>query len=314
MRKITIVGAGRVGESTAQAVAHAEHVHEIALIDIRQGVAAGTALDIQESGKMFRFDTRLVGSHENGIMEGSDLIVITAGLPRKPGMSRSDVLDANLDVILGLVPDVQRYAPDATVILVTNPVDIMTYAFRKAIGWERHRVFGLAGVLDAARMAAFIAMETGYSIKDIATMVLGGHGDSMVPMTRFTTISGIPISHFMEPPVIEKIIDRTRQGGAEILALKQTSSANDSPAAAITVMIDAMVNNRHRILPCVAHLDGEYGERDIAIGVPVALGVEGVQNIIELELNPVEKAMFQKSIEQVRADLAEANLTAKIPA
>ena len=202
MRKITIVGAGRVGESTAQAVAHAEHVHEIALIDIRQGVAAGTALDIQESGKMFRFDTRLVGSHENGVMEGSDLIVITAGLPRKPGMSRSDVLDANLEVVLGLVPDVQRYAPDASVIMVTNPVDIMTYAFRKAIGWERHRVFGLAGVLDAARMAAFIAMETGYSIKDVAPMVLGGHGDSLVPMTRFTTIRGIPISPLLTPPVL----------------------------------------------------------------------------------------------------------------
>ncbi|MBI1194240.1 MAG: malate dehydrogenase [Gammaproteobacteria bacterium] len=312
MRKITIVGAGRVGESTAQAVAHAEHVHEIALIDIRPGAAAGTALDIQESGKMFRFDTRLVGSHENSVMEGSDLIVITAGLPRKPGMSRSDVLDANLEVILGLVPDVKRYAPDAKVIMVTNPVDIMTYAFRKAIGWDRNRVFGLAGVLDAARMAAFIAMETGYSIKDIATMVLGGHGDSMVPMTRFTTISGIPISHFLEPPVIEKIIDRTRQGGAEILALKQTSSANDSPAAAITVMIDAMVHNRKRILPCVAHLDGEYGEKDIAIGVPVVLGVEGVQDIIELELNPVEKAMFQKSTEQVRQDLASIDFEAKI--
>ncbi len=303
MRKITIVGAGRVGESTAQAIAHSEHVHDIALIDIRKGVAAGTALDIQESGKMFRFDTRLQGSHENCIMEGSDLIVITAGLPRKPGMSRSDVLDANLAVILGLVPDVEKYAPDATVIVVTNPVDIMTYAFRKAIGWENKRVFGLAGVLDAARMASFIAMETGFSIKDISTMVLGGHGDNMVPMTRFTTINGIPVEYFLEPPVIEKIIDRTRQGGAEILALKQTSSANDSPAAAITVMIDAMVHNRRRILPCVAHLDGEYGECDIAIGVPVVLGIDGVHDIIELDLNPIETAMFQKSISQVRTDL-----------
>ncbi len=304
MRKITIVGAGRVGESTAQAVAHAELVHEVALIDIREGVAKGVALDIQESAKMFRFDTRVIGDHDNAIMADSDLIVITAGLPRKPGMSRSDVLEANLAVIRGLAADVLRYAPEATVIVVTNPVDILTYAFWQEVGWERRRVFGLAGVLDAARMASFIAMETGYSIKDISTMVMGGHGDSMVPMTRFTTISGIPVEYFLDPPAIEKIITRTRQGGAEILALKQTSSANDSPAAAITTMIDAMAHNRQRILPCVALLDGEYGESDLAIGVPVILGIDGMEKIIELELNAVEKAMFQQSVAQVRKDLA----------
>ncbi len=304
MRKITIVGAGRVGESTAQAVAHAELVHEVALIDIREGVAKGVALDIQESAKMFRFDTRVSGDHDNAIMRDSDLVVITAGLPRKPGMSRSDVLDANLAVIRTLAADIQRYAANASVIVVTNPVDILTYACWQELGWARNRVFGLAGVLDAARMASFIAMETGYSIKDISTMVMGGHGDSMVPMTRFTTISGIPVEYFLDPPSIEKIITRTRQGGAEILALKQTSSANDSPAAAITTMIDAMARNRQRILPCVALLDGEYGEADLAIGVPVILGINGMEKVIELELNAVEKAMFQQSVAQVREDLA----------
>ncbi len=306
MRKITIVGAGRVGESTAQAMAHAELVHEIALIDVREGVAKGVALDIQESAKMFRFDTRLVGDHDSAVMEGSDVVVITAGLPRKPGMSRSDVLDANLGVIRQYVDDVHRYAPDAIVIVVTNPVDVLTYAFWKASGWARNRVFGLAGVLDAARMASFIAMETGYSIKDISTMVLGGHGDSMVPMPRYTTISGIPIEHFLEPPVIEKIITRTRQGGAEILSLKQTSSANDSPAASITTMVDAMAKDRKRILPCVTILDGEYGESDLAIGVPVVLGINGMEGVIELDLNAAERAMFQQSVSQVRKDLEAA--------
>ena len=303
MKKITIVGAGRVGESAAQILANAEMAHEVVLTDIREGVAEGTALDIQESGILFGFDTRVSGSDDSEIMSGSDIVVVTAGLPRKPGMSRSDVLEANLAVIRQVAADVQRYAADAMVMIVTNPVDIMSYAFWKETGCDRSRVIGLSGVLDAARMASFIAMETGFSIKDISAMVLGGHGDSMVPMINYTTISGIPVREFIDQPTLDAIVDRTRNGGAEILALKKTSSANDSPAAAVAAMIDAVCNDRKRILPCVAMLDGEYGYKDIAMGVPVILGSRGMEKVIELPLTDTERQLMEQSARQVRKDL-----------
>jgi malate dehydrogenase len=303
MKKITIVGAGRVGESAAQIMANAELAHEVILTDIREGVAKGTALDIQESAILFGFDTHVAGDDDPQIMSGSDLVVITAGLPRKPGMSRSDVLEANLAVIRQVAADVQRYAPDAMVMLVTNPVDIMTYAFWKESGWDRNRVIGLSGVLDAARMASFIASESGFSIKDISAMVLGGHGDSMVPMTNYTTISGVPVREFLDEATLDAIVERTRNGGAEILALKKTSSANDSPAAAVAAMVDAVCNNRKRILPCVAILDGEYGYRDIAMGVPVILGSRGMEKVIELPLSDGERQLLDRSAEQVQKDL-----------
>ncbi len=303
MKKITIVGAGRVGESAAQILAYKEHAQEIVLIDIREGVARGTALDIQESATLFGFDSRVTGDESNQAMEGSDIVIITAGLPRKPGMSRSDVLDANLAVIRSVTEDILRYAPQAMVIMVTNPVDILTYSVWKQTGWDRSRVFGLSGVLDAARMASFIALETGFSIKDVTTMVLGGHGDSMVPMIHYTTINGIPLETFLTKEKIHQIVDRTRNGGAEILALKKTSSANDSPAAAVATMVDAVCNNRKRILPCVAILDGEYQHTNLAIGVPVVLGNRGMEKVIELQLNDTENLQFQESVEQVKKDL-----------
>jgi malate dehydrogenase len=303
MKKITIVGAGRVGESAAQIMANAELAHEVILTDIREGVAKGTALDIQESAILFGFDTHVAGDDDPEIMAGSNLVVITAGLPRKPGMSRSDVLEANLAVIRQVAADVKRYAPDAMVMLVTNPVDIMTYAFWKETGWDRSRVIGLSGVLDAARMASFIASESGFSIKDISAMVLGGHGDAMVPMTNYTTISGIPVHEFIDEATLNAIVDRTRNGGAEILALKKTSSANDSPAAAVAAMVDAVCNNRKRILPCVAILDGEYGYRDIAMGVPVILGSAGMEKVVELPLSDNERRLLDQSAEQVQKDL-----------
>ncbi len=304
MKKITIIGAGRVGESTAQILANEELAHEVTLIDIREGVARGTALDIQESATLFGFDTRVTGDEDPAAMAGSDLVIVTAGLPRKPGMSRSDVLDANLEIIRGITADIQRHAPEAIVIMVTNPVDVLTYAVWKQTGWPRHRVFGLSGVLDAARMASFIALETGFSIRDITTLVLGGHGDSMVPMSRYTTINGIPIAHFLGQDQIDRIVERTRNGGAEILALKKTSSANDSPAAAVATMVNAVCNDRKRVLPCVAILDGEYGERDLAIGVPVVLAAEGMRQVVELELSEEEQRQFAASVAQVRKDLA----------
>ncbi|HEY4732170.1 MAG TPA: malate dehydrogenase [Gammaproteobacteria bacterium] len=304
MKKITIIGAGRVGESTAQILAIAEVCDQIVLTDIREGVARGTALDIHESSPLFKFDTKVSGDENPHAMSGSDIVIVTAGLPRKPGMSRSDVLDANLAVIKGIANDVKRYAPDAMVILVTNPVDVLTYAFWKATGWKRNRIFGLSGVLDAARMASFISLETGFSSKDISTMVLGGHGDSMVPMPRYTCVNGISIEHFLDKKTIDRIVERTRNGGAEILALKKTSSANDSPAASVAVMVDAVCNNRKRILPCVALVDGEYGYRDIAIGVPVMLGAGGMERVIELPLTEEESRLFRQSVEQVAKDIA----------
>jgi len=304
MKKITIIGAGRVGESTAQILANEELAHEVVLIDVREGVARGTALDIQESATLFGFDTKVSGDEQAAAMADSGIVIVTAGLPRKPGMSRSDVLDANLKIIRTITEDIQRYAPQAIVIMVTNPVDILTYAVWRQTGWSRNRVFGLSGVLDAARMASFIALETGFSIKDVTTMVLGGHGDSMVPMPHYTTINGIPVNYFLSAEQLARIVDRTRAGGAEILALKKTSSANDSPAAAVAAMVDAISNNRRRILPCVAILDGEYQQQDIAIGVPVVLAGTGMDGVVELRLNEEEVHQFQNSVTQIRQDLA----------
>lgn len=304
MNKITIVGAGRVGESTAHNLAKSELCHEVALIDIVDGMPQGTALDIQESSPQFGFDTRLSGHNELAAMEGSELVIITAGLPRKPGMSRSDVLDTNLNIIDGIVGEMMRVAPDAMVLLVTNPVDILTYASFRKTGWPRNRVFGMAGVLDSSRMASFVAMETGFSVRDIDAMVMGGHGDTMVPMTRFTTVNGIPISHFLDQQTINEIVKRTREGGAEILALKKNSSAYDAPAASVAAMVGAIVHDRKRILPCVAVLDGEYGEKDICMGVPCVLGSGGVERIIELPLTDEESAQFKQSVGAIRKDLA----------
>ncbi len=305
MKKITIVGVGRVGESTAQILAQDELCQELVLLGRRDGVPQGVALDIHESSPLFRFDVKVTGATDPAAMAGSDLVIITAGLPRKPGMSRSDVLDANLQVLSSVVGDVLRYAPDASLLIVSNPVDVLTYHAWKQTGWDRSRVFGLSGVLDSARMAGFIALETNFSTKDITAMVLGGHGDSMVPLPNYTCIRGIPISQFMDQETIDRIVKRTRQGGAEILALKQNSSAYDAPAASVASMVDAISRKRRRILPCVVPLEGEYGLCDIAMGVPVVLGEGGVEQVVELKLSQSELAQFHASSEQIRADLVK---------
>ena len=305
MEKITIVGAGRVGESTAQNLAKGELCRHVALIDIVEGMPQGTALDIQESAPEFGFDTKISGHNELSAMEGSELVIITAGIPRKPGMSRSDVLETNLNILDGIMDAMKRTAPDAMVMLVTNPVDILTYAAWKETGWSRNRVFGMAGVLDSSRMASFVAMETGFSVKDIDAMVMGGHGDTMVPMTRFTTVNGIPIHLFLGQDKIDSIVKRTREGGAEILALKKNSSAYDAPAASIAAMVSAIVHDRKRILPCVAVLDGEYGETNICMGVPCVIGAGGIERIIELPLNSEESTQFKHSVQAIRQDLAK---------
>jgi malate dehydrogenase len=303
MKKITVVGAGRVGESTAQFIASRDLCRELVLIDINEGAASGAALDIQEDGPLFSFDTRLSGGSNPEMMADSDLIIITAGIPRKPGMSRSDVLATNVRVTDEIVENTLKYAPNAMLLFVSNPVDILTYRAWKKTGWDRSRIFGQAGVLDSTRMASFIAMETGFSALDIDAMVLGGHGDSMVPMMRYTTISGIPVENFLDQPTLDKIVHRTRSGGAEILALRQNSSAFDAPAAAVAVMVDAIVHDRKRIMPTVALLNNEYGQSDLAIGVPTVLGKNGMERVIELKLNASEQKDFDSSVAQVRKDL-----------
>ncbi|MHB8415046.1 MAG: malate dehydrogenase [Acidiferrobacteraceae bacterium] len=306
MRKITLVGAGRVGEAAAQILAKEELARELVLIGIRPGVAEGTALDLDECGTLFGFDTRVRGGTGLHLLAGSDLIVVSAGVPRKPGMSRSDVLAANLPVIDAIADEARASAPDAIAIIVTNPVDVLTYRFRLRTGWDRARVFGLSGVLDGARMAAFIALETGLSVQDVCALVIGGHGDSMLPLPRFSSISGIPLDQFLAPPAIERIMTRTRDGGAEILALKKNSSAYDAPGAAIAAMVDAVAHDRHRLMACVCCLEGEYGTRDLAMGVPAVLGARGIERIVELTLSDDEAEQFACSAEAVRADLATA--------
>ncbi len=305
MKKITIIGPGRVGESTAQIIAKTELCRALVLLGRQAGKAKGIALDIQESAPLFRFDTRVSGGADPAAMVDSDLVIFTAGLPRKPGMSRSDLVDANLAVLREAVDNVMRYAPNALLLIVTNPVDVLTYHAWRQTGWGRHRVLGLSGVLDSARMASFIAHESGFSVKDIATLVIGGHGDAMVPLIRYAGINGIPISQFLDTETIDRVIEKTRKGGAEILALKESSSAYDSPAASVAAMVDAMARNRRRILPCVAILDGEYGERDIAMGVPIVLAGSGVERVIELSLTPGESTALVRSIAQLRETLGQ---------
>jgi len=303
MNKISIIGAGRVGETAAHTIAQQEMCSEVILLDIREGAAAGAALDISQSASYFGFDTRVTGGTDPVLLKDSDLIVITAGSPRKPGMSRSDVLDINRAVIDTIIDEVLEHAPDALLLMVTNPVDVLTWHAWKRTGWERGRVFGQAGVLDVSRMACFMAEETGFSIKDIHAIVIGGHGDSMVPMTRFSTINGVPATAFLDQDAIERINKRTQHGGAEVLALRQTSSAYNAPAAAIATMVDAICNNRRRILPCVCNLDGEYGQTDITVGVPAILGRNGIEQVVELPLDEAERDGFQASVDSVRADL-----------
>ena len=304
MQKVAIIGAGRVGETAAEILAEQETAREVVLIDVREDAPQGVALDIAQMAPFFDFDTRVTGSNDPSAIAGAEVVVVTAGVARKPGMSRSDVLEVNVRVIDGIVDDILQYAPKAIVIMVTNPVDVLTYRVWQRTGWPRERVLGQAGVLDASRMAAFIAMETGFSSRDITTIVLGGHGDSMVPVPRFCTINGLPVSQFISPERMAEIVQRTRDGGAEILALRKNSSAYIAPGASIAAMVDAISRHRNRLLPCVALLEGEYGQRDIAMGVPCVLSRTGLQRVIELDLDSDESAAFAASATGVREDIA----------
>jgi malate dehydrogenase len=305
VNKISIVGAGRVGESTAQMLAIQKLAQQIVLIDLDEQYAKGVALDIQETSPVYHFDAELMGASDIANIKDSNIVIITAGMPRKPGMDRADVLAINLKIIDEIMDGIIKHAPDAYVIVVSNPVDVLTYYANKKANWPRNRIMGQAGILDSMRLSSFIAMETDYSINDIQAMVLGGHGDTMVPLPRFTTVSGISIEHLLDQNTIDNLIQRTRDGGAEILNLKQKSSAYDAPGAAVTIMVEAMVHNKHRLLPCITMLEGEYGQNDIAIGVPVVLGENGVEKIIELNFTDEEQQAFDTSAQVIKSLINE---------
>lgn len=303
MQKLAIVGAGRVGEAAAQVMAQMDIFQEIVLLDVVDGKPQGAALDIQESGPLLGFDTRLSGSTRSDAMEGADMVVITAGVPRKPGMARSDVLAVNLKIVDKILEDVVHYAPNAKLMIVTNPVDSLTYRAFEKTGWNRSRVFGQAGVLDSTRMASFVAMETGFSMKDIEALVLGSHGDHMVPMPRYTTISGVPVDRFLSEKTIQRIIQRTRSGGAEILHLKQTGSAYQAPGAAIATMVSTIFHDRKRVLPAITLLEGEYDYDDLTMGVPCRFGEGGMEEIIQLDFTKEERLSFDRCAAHVRAEI-----------
>ncbi len=301
--KITVVGAGHVGATTAQRLAEDE-LGDIRLVDIVEGMPQGKALDLAEAAPVLGADALLSGHNDLSAMEGSDIVVVTAGLPRKPGMSREDLLKKNAEIVGGIAEAVAGNAPDAAVIVVSNPLDVMTWLTWRRTGFPKERVMGMAGVLDAARFSAFIGMELNVSVKDIRAMVLGGHGDSMVPLPRYTTVSGVPITELMAGERISELVDRTRNGGAEIVGLLKSGSAFYAPAASAVSMVAAVLWDEKRILPVCTRLEGEYGLGDVFVGVPAKLGEKGVEAVVELELTPEETSALQASAEKVKANCA----------
>jgi len=307
MPKIAVVGAGNVGASAALYAAEKE-LGDVTLIDIVEGVAKGKGLDLLEAGPVQGYDSFVEGSGDIKAVAGSDLIIVTAGLARKPGMSRLDLLKANADIIRGVAGAIRDHAPKAFVIMVTNPLDVMTYLMYKITGFPRERVMGMAGVLDSARFRAFLAMEAGVSVEDIQAMVLGGHGDTMVPLLSCSTISGIPITNFIKKERLAEIVQRTRDGGAEIVKLLQTGSAFYAPASSAVQMAESILRDKKRLLPCCAYLNGEYGFKEIYLGVPCVLGAKGIEKIVDVPLSADEKAALANSAEEVRKGIADLSL------
>ena len=302
-KKVTVVGGGFVGSTTAQRI-HDAGLADVVLTDIIEGVPAGKALDMAESAPILGTDAHAVGistaSGDYRETANSDIIVITAGFPRKPGMSRDDLLKANYDVIKGVVDAVVKLSPGAILIMVTNPLDAMAQAAFKLSGFSKNRVIGMAGVLDSARMSAFVAMELGVSVDNVHSFVLGGHGDDMVPLVRYSTVAGIPLPELIAKDKLDAIVTRTRKGGAEIVNLLKTGSAYYAPSAAAVEMVAAILKDKKKILPCAAYLEGEYGISGLFVGVPVKLGARGIEQIIEVKLQPEEKAALDKSAASVR--------------
>jgi malate dehydrogenase len=306
-KKLSIIGAGFVGATAAHWAAEKE-LGDVVLVDILEGIPQGKALDLFEASPIEGFDSRIIGTNGYEETKDSDVVIITSGVPRKPGMSREDLLEINQKIIESVIAQVVEKSPKAILIMVTNPLDTITYLAYKKSGIPKERVMGMAGILDTARFRAFIAMELGISVEDIQALLLGGHGDEMVPLPRYTTVSGIPLSQLLSKETIDRLVDRTRKGGGEIVNLLKTGSAFYAPSAGIVQMAEAILKDKKRILPCCVYLNGEYGLKDICFGVPVKLGARGVESIIELQLTGEEKSLVAKSAESVKKSIAELKL------
>jgi malate dehydrogenase len=308
VNKITVVGAGNVGATTAQRVAEKELAETVVLVDIIEGVPQGKGLDQWQSAPIEGFDSRVMGTNGYAETAESDLVIITAGIARKPGMSRDDLLNTNAGIVKQVSEEVKRTSPHAIVIVVSNPLDVMCYVAKEVTGFPRQRVLGMAGVLDTARYRAFLAEALDVSVRDIQAMVLGGHGDTMVPLISYTTVSGIPVTQLIDRSRLDAIVDRTRNGGAEIVKFLKTGSAYYAPSSGAVQMAEAIVNNQRRILPCAAWLEGEYGMSGLFLGVPCKLGRNGLERVIEVELTAEERAALEKSAEAVREPMKAVKL------
>lgn len=298
-KKVTVVGAGNVGATAAQRLAEKE-LCDVVLVDIIDGVPQGKALDLTEAAPIEKHDAHLIGANDYEASAGSDVVIITAGIPRKPGMSRDDLISTNAGIVKNVTSQVASLSPEAVLIIISNPLDAMCHVAYDASGFPKNRVVGMAGVLDSARFRAFIAMELNVSVENTHAFVLGGHGDTMVPLPRYSTVAGIPITELLSPDRIEALVDRTANGGAEIVSLLKTGSAYYAPASAGVEMAEAILKDKKKILPCAALLEGEYGIDGLFIGVPVKLGANGIEEIIEIKLTEAEKARLQKSADAVQ--------------
>lgn len=306
--KITVIGAGNVGATAAQRIAEKELANEVILVDVVEGLPQGKGLDIYESAPIEGFDSKVVGTNSYEPTANSDIILITAGIARKPGMSRDDLQATNATIVKTCTEQAVAKSPQAIIIVVSNPLDVMTYVAMKVSGFERHRVFGMAGVLDSARFRTFIAMEMNVSVKDVSAFVLGGHGDSMVPLPRYSTVAGIPLPDLMDQATIDRLVKRTRDGGIEIVNYLKTGSAYYAPSSSAAEMIESIVKDKKRILPCSVWLQGEYGLKDVFVGVPVKLGRTGIEEIIQIKLRPEEQEALNKSAADVQANIAKLSL------
>jgi len=302
--KITVIGGGHVGATTAHLLAE-RRIGDVVLVDIAEGVAQGKALDMAEAGPLWNTSVSVVGTSDYDATAGSHMIIVTAGLARRPGMSRDDLLQSNAKIVRSVVEASAVRSPDAIIVVVTNPMDVMAQLAWKTTGFDHRRVIGMGGILDSARFRTFIAMELGVSVRDVTALVLGGHGDQMVPLPRYTSVAGIPITELMDGETIARLIQRTRQGGAEIVGLLGTGSAYYAPAASTVEMAEAILRDEKRILPCAVYLDGQYGETAVYSGVPVKLGLGGAEEVIELKLDDGERAAFHTSAEAVRGLVAK---------
>jgi malate dehydrogenase len=306
--KITVVGAGNVGATAAQRLAEKNLARSVVLVDVVDGIPQGKGLDQWESAPIEGFDTRVIGANDYGPAAGSEVFIVTAGIARKPGMSRDDLVRTNADIVKQVSEQIKQASPNAIVVVVSNPLDVMCWVTKQVTGFPRERVFGMAGVLDTARYRSFLAQALDVSVEDIQAMVLGGHGDTMVPLISYTTVSGIPVSQLLDKATLDKIVDRTRNGGAEIVAFLKTGSAYYAPSAAAVQMVESIALDKKRVLPCAAWLEGEYGLSGIYCGVPCKLGRSGLEQILEVKLTAEEKAALEKSASAVKETMAAVKL------